>query len=156
MPEGESLSGALSVGLFIVMWNYMGWELPAVAGDEVVNPRKTYPRAMTLVLVAAIATYALPVAAGLYGGGGADGRWALWGLEASDEEVGIVGDLAGEGADQTTIDQTAATLESWGVDPATSYGWEFPEIGQAIGQQLSGEGLGRLMGSLLSIAAVLA
>ncbi len=35
----------------------MGWELPTAAGDEVVNPKKTYPLAMVLVLVAAIATY---------------------------------------------------------------------------------------------------
>ena len=40
LPEGESLVGAFSVGLFVVMWNYMGWELPTVAGDEIVNPKK--------------------------------------------------------------------------------------------------------------------
>ena len=26
--------------MFVVMWNYMGWELPAAAGDEVVNPKQ--------------------------------------------------------------------------------------------------------------------
>ena len=39
----DGLISALSVGLFVVMWNYMGWELPSAAGDEIVNPRKTYP-----------------------------------------------------------------------------------------------------------------
>ncbi|MBE0699203.1 MAG: APC family permease, partial [Anaerolineaceae bacterium] len=56
MPKGESLFSALSVGLFVVMWNFMGWELPAAAGDEIVNPKRTYPLAMLLVLIAAIAT----------------------------------------------------------------------------------------------------
>ena len=47
------------------MWNYMGWELPTAAGDEVVNPKRTYPLAMVLVLVATIATYSIPMVAGL-------------------------------------------------------------------------------------------
>ena len=155
LPEGENLTGALSVGLFIVMWNYMGWELPAVAGDEIKNPKKTYPRAMALVLVAAVATYMLPVVAGLQGGGGEDGKWQLWGIEASDEEVGIVGDLAGEEADEATLQQTSDQLAAWGVEPTSSIGWEFPEIGEAIGAKLGGAGLAKLMGALLSIAAVL-
>jgi len=68
IPAGETVTGALSVGLFIVMWNYMGWELPAAAGDEIVNPKRTYPMAMVLVLFAAVATYTIPTFAGLYGG----------------------------------------------------------------------------------------
>ncbi|MGQ9767235.1 MAG: APC family permease, partial [Anaerolineae bacterium] len=44
----QSLVAAFSTGLFVVMWNYMGWELPTAAGDEIVNPKKTYPRAMAL------------------------------------------------------------------------------------------------------------
>jgi amino acid transporter len=155
LPEGENLTGALSTGLFIVMWNYMGWELPAVAGDEIKNPKKTYARAMALVLVAAIATYMLPVVAGLQGGAGEDDKWQLWGIEASDEEIGIVGDLAGEDADEATLQQTADQLTAWGVEPTSSIGWEFPEIGEAIGQKLGSPGLAQLMGALLSLAAVL-
>jgi amino acid transporter len=155
LPEGENLVGALSTGLFIVMWNYMGWELPSVAGDEVVNPKKTYPRAMALVLVAAIATYALPVLAGLYGGAGDDGRYRLWGIEASDEAVGIIGDLAGEDADEATMLAWEEKLASWGVEPTSSIGWEFPEIGHAIAEKLGTPRLAILLGALLSIAAVL-
>ncbi|MHC1783873.1 MAG: amino acid permease [Anaerolineaceae bacterium] len=75
LPKGENVVGALSTGLFVVMWNFMGWELPTAAGSEIVNPKKTYPRAMALVLVAAILTYALPTVAGFYGGGGENGRY---------------------------------------------------------------------------------
>jgi len=80
---------ALSTGLFVAMWNFMGWELPTAAGDEIVNPKKTYPLAMILVLVATIATYSIPTIAGLYGGAGEDGKYQLWGLEASDPDVGL-------------------------------------------------------------------
>jgi amino acid transporter len=179
MPEGQSLFGALSVGLFVVMWNYMGWELPSVAGDEIVQPKKTYPRAMALVLIAAIATYALPVTAGLYGGAGADGRWQLWGIEASNESVGIVGDFVDEEilaadienaaavngipAEEVTLDQLTSPevadattmIESWGADPAASTGWEFPQIGQAIGDALGTPGLAGFLGTILTISAVL-
>ncbi|NTU74815.1 MAG: APC family permease, partial [Anaerolineaceae bacterium] len=83
LPGGEpltssSLFGALSTGLFVVMWNFMGWELPTAAGDEIVNPKRTYPIAMALVLVAAIATYALPMMGGLFGGAGDNGKYLLW------------------------------------------------------------------------------
>jgi amino acid transporter len=155
LPEGQSLTTALSTGLFIVMWNYMGWELPAVAGDEIQAPKKTYARAMALVLVASIATYALPVVACLQGGAGEDGRWQLWGLEASSEEVGIVADIAGEDADAAELREANTQLESWNVEPNSSIGWEFPEIGEAVGKKLGSAALAQWMGGLLSVAAML-
>ncbi len=97
LPGGEAISAetmtaALSTGLFVVMWNYMGWELPSAAGDEVVNPRKTYPAAMTLVLIAAILTYTIPTIGGIMGGGGDDGRTIIWGIEATTDE-GIIAEV---------------------------------------------------------------
>lgn len=150
LPEGETIGGALSVGLFVVMWNYMGWELPAAAGDEIVNPRKTYPRAMALVLVAAIATYSIPALAGLYGGGGADGRYQVWGIEEYADGEGIGPVLEEYGV-------TPEQYESWGVDPSSAVGWEFPDIGHAVVATLTGEGSPwpRVMGGFLTIAAVL-
>jgi amino acid transporter len=151
LPAGEavsagSLTAALSTGLFVVMWNYMGWELPSAAGDEVVNPRKTYPAAMGLVLVAAILTYTIPTFGGIMGGGGDDGRYLIWGVEATTDE-GIIAEVADYGV-------TEEKLQSWGVDPATDIGWEFPDIGHAVGTKFAGNGFGLLLGSLLTIAAV--
>jgi amino acid transporter len=142
---GESLVGAFSVGLFVVMWNYMGWSCHG-GGRRDREPQKTYPRAMLLVLIAAIATYALPVTTSLYGGAGADGRYQLWGIEGGDEGIGPVLSEYGVTEEQMT---------EWGVDPSSSIGWELPDIGHAIGEQFAGPGLARLMGSLLAIAAVL-
>ncbi len=157
LPGGEdinfgSLTAAFSTGLFVVMWNYMGWELPSDAGDEVVEPRKTYPRAMAIVLVLAIFTYALPVAGALYGGAGEEGRYAVWGIEASDEEAGIAADVEGYGV-------TAEQIDGWGVSSsADATGWEFPQIGQVVAAKFTGDAespLGTFMLAILTISAVL-
>ena len=155
LPGGEevntgSLAGALSVGLFMVMWNYMGWELPTAAGDEIVNPKRTYPMAMVLVLVAAIATYMIPTVAGLYGGAGDDGRYQLWGIEEYEEGEGIGVVLEDYGVSPEQV-------EAWGVDPTSDVGWEFPDIGHAIGDKLAGTDspLSWFLGSTVTLAAVL-
>lgn len=150
IPPGETVTGALSVGLFIVMWNFMGWELPAAAGDEIVNPKRTYPLAMVLVLIAAVATYTLPTVAGLYGGAGDNGRYQLWGIEEPEEGAGIGVTLEEYGVTPEQIDE-------WGVDPSYNSGWEFPEIAHAIGVKVAGENspLASLLGSSVTLAAVL-
>jgi amino acid transporter len=143
--------GALSTGIFVAMWNFMGWELPAAAGDEIVNPKKTYPLAMVLVLVAAIATYSLPTIAGLYGGAGEEGRYQMWGIEEYESGEGIapVLDEYGVPADQA---------QEWGVDTSSSVGWEFPDIAHVVADKLTGQTngpLALLLGGLVTFSAVL-
>ncbi len=150
IPPNQTLTGALSVGMFIIMWNYMGWELPTAAGDEIVNPKRTYPLAMLLVLIAAIATYALPVFAGLYGGAGDDGRYMLWGIEESEPGIGIGSALEEYGVTPEQIDR-------WGVDAGRDIGWEFPDVAHAIGAKVFGEDnpLTKLLGLSVLFAAIL-
>jgi amino acid transporter len=148
LPEGQTLLGALSVGLFVVMWNYMGWELPTSAGDEIVNPKRTYPLAMALTLIAAIGTYLIPVTAGLFGGAGDHGKYQVWGIEESEQGAGIGNVLQEYGV---TEDQ----ISSWGLDPTASVGWQFPEIAHQIGIQFSGENgsIARFLGIIVTISA---
>jgi amino acid transporter len=155
LPGGEpvtvpSLMAALSTGLYVAMWNFMGWELPMAAGDEIVNPKKTYPRAMVLVLIAAILTYSIPTMAGLYGGAGADGRYQLWGIEEYENGQGI-------GVVAADYGVTEEQIRAAGVDPMSSVGWEFPDIAHAIGAAIAGpnSGLARFLGITVTIAAVL-
>jgi amino acid transporter len=151
-----SLMPALSTGLYVAMWNFMGWELPTAAGDEIVNPKRTYPLAMLLVLIATILTYSIPAVAGMYGGAGENGKHQLWGLEASDSNTGIIGDLAG--SDPAAQQEWTTKLDSWGVDPKTSSGWYYPDIAAAVSDKLTGETGGTLagvMGALVTIAAIL-
>jgi amino acid transporter len=157
LPGGEqinfdTLTAAFSTGLFVVMWNYMGWELPSAAGDEVVEPRKNYPRAMAIVLVLAILTYALPVTGALMGGAGEDGRYTVWGIEESEEGAGIAPEVADYGV-------TSEQIDSWGVSSsADATGWEFPQIGQVIAAKVTGDAnspLALFMVIILTVSAVL-
>lgn len=163
LTNGEAVSfknliPALGTGIYIAMWNYMGWELPTAAGDEVVNPKKTYPLAMLLVLVATVATYTIPTVAGLYGGAGENDKYAVWGLDASDPNVGIVGDIAGPDAMDAQMTDAANKLVSIGVEPTASTGWWFPDIARVVADKLMGQTgspLGKVMGGLVSFAAIL-
>jgi amino acid transporter len=155
LPQGQpvtvgNLMPALSTGIFVIMWNYMGWELPTAAGDEIVNPKRAYPIAMVLVLIATIATYAIPTLAGFYGGAGEEGRYQLWGLEENAE---------GQGIGQTLMNAsvTEGQINTWNIDPTSSVGWEFPDIAHAIGDQATGRRnspLSIFLGSTMTIAAV--
>lgn len=150
LPKDTGMTGAFSVGLFVVMWNYMGWELPTSAGDEIVKPRRTYPLAMALVLIAAIATYAIPTVAALYGGAGDNNKVLLWGIEESEEGAGI-------GADLEAAGMTPEQMEAAGVDATSSEGWWLPDIAKAVGETTSGAGSGfaSFLGNFMMVAAIL-
>lgn len=149
VTAGNIMAG-MSVGIYVAMWNFMGWELPAAAGDEIHEPKKTYPRAMVLVLIAAILSYSIPTLAGLYGGAGEDGRYNVWGIEEYESGAGIgviLNEEAGISNEQ---------IESWGVDPATDYGWEFPTIAHVIGDKVAGKDspLSWFLGGIVGISAI--
>lgn len=150
MPEGQTLTGAFSLGLYVAMWNFMGFELATVAGDEIVNPKRTYPAAMVLVLALTIATYFVPVSLSLVGGAGEDGRYLLWGLEAMSEEETVGTLMAEQGVDE-------ATLTEWGADPESASGWYLPEIAYAVGARAAGADspLANGLGATVTIAAAL-
>lgn len=150
LPEGQTMWGAFSVGLFIAMWNYMGWELPSSAGGEIVNPRRTYPLAMALTLLATIFTYALPVSAGLFGGAGQEGKYQLWGIEENETGEGIGVALEDYGV-------TGEQLTSWGIDSSRSIGWQYPDIAEEIGRVFdpTNAALSRFLGVLVTFSAVL-
>ncbi len=147
----DGLISALSVGLFVVMWNYMGWELPSAAGDEIVNPRKTYPlRHGAHAGRRHRSPTRLPLVAGLYGGAADDGRYAIWGIEEYEEGEGI-------GVVAADYGVTEEQMLSWGVDPASPVGWEFPDIAHRLGEVAAGEnsGLARFLGITVTLSAVL-
>lgn len=64
-PDGTSTLGAFGVGLFIVMWNYMGWDGPSTAGGEFERPARNYTVAMLWTVPLVVLGYLLPVIAGL-------------------------------------------------------------------------------------------
>ena len=148
--NGPNLLAALSVGVYVAMWNFMGWELPAAAGDEIKEPKKTYPKAMVLVLFAAILSYSIPTIAGLWGGADIDGSHQMWGIEEYNEGEGIGAVLAENGV-------TDEQIIAWGADPATDAGWEFPTIAHKIGDNIAGKdsNLSYFLGAIVGISAIL-
>jgi amino acid transporter len=113
---------------------------------------------MALVLVATIATYSIPMVAGLYGGAGDNGKYQIWGLDASDQNVGIIGDLSSPDATPAQTAEVSDKLVSWGVEPTASSGWWFPDIGRVVSDKLTGQTnspLGAVIGGLVTFAAVL-
>jgi amino acid transporter len=94
----------------------------------------------------------------LYGGAGDNGAYAVWGVDATDPNVGIVGDMAGQNATEAQIADTSRQLTSWGVEPTASTGWWFPDIARVVADKLAGKpgsALGSIMGGLVSFAAIL-
>jgi amino acid transporter len=65
LPHNSSLLGALGLGLFVVMWNYLGWDGPSTISGEITRPRSNYSWAMALAVPLVVAAYVFPVIAGL-------------------------------------------------------------------------------------------
>lgn len=82
-PPDTSLFGAFGLGLFVVMYNYLGWDGISTVLEEVKNPLKVIPRAMLIALPLVVLGYLLPVVAGLIGGT----DWKAWGDSAYFPEL---------------------------------------------------------------------
>jgi amino acid transporter len=71
-PE-TSVSGAFALGLYIIMWNYLGWEGLSTVNGEIDDAKRTFPRALALTIPLVTLAYLLPVAAGLVAA-----PWSEW------------------------------------------------------------------------------
>ncbi|NBT95277.1 MAG: APC family permease, partial [Chloroflexi bacterium] len=89
-PSGQGTAGALGAGLFLVMWNYQGWDGVATVNGEVRRPGRTIPVALGIVVVLSMLTYLLPVLAALT----VTSDPAAWGEGAFPALAGAIG---GEG-----------------------------------------------------------
>jgi amino acid transporter len=65
IPPGSSLLSTFGLGLYVVMWNYLGWDAISTIGEEVDDPQRNYPRAMIRALLLITASYVFPVLGGL-------------------------------------------------------------------------------------------
>ncbi|MBS1852159.1 MAG: APC family permease [Acidobacteria bacterium] len=74
VPPGKPPFQVFGVGLALGLWLYSGYEQLSTVAEEVENPRRTYPRALALVVPLSIAAYFLPTFASL----AALGNWQDW------------------------------------------------------------------------------
>lgn len=67
-PPDTGVFGAFGLGLFIVMYNFLGWDGISTVLGEIERPLKVIPRAMLIAVPLVIFAYLLPVLAGLTAG----------------------------------------------------------------------------------------
>lgn len=65
IPPEQSLGQAFNAGLFVVMWNYLGWDSLSTIAEEVHEPKKTFPRALAICVPLVALVYLLPSLVGL-------------------------------------------------------------------------------------------
>ncbi|GLW74001.1 amino acid permease [Kitasatospora phosalacinea] len=87
--QGQSTWNAFGAGLFIVMWNYSGWDSVSTVAGEMENPRKHLPKALFWSVLLIVVGYLLPSLASLAVGPDGENGWKKW-------EDGALPDIAGE------------------------------------------------------------
>jgi hypothetical protein len=65
VPTGNTTQSALGAGLFVVMWNYLGWDSLSTVSAEVDRPWKNFPKAIFIALPLIVLSYLLPTLVGL-------------------------------------------------------------------------------------------
>jgi amino acid transporter len=73
-PPHSALFQVFGVGLALGLWLYSGYEQLSTVAEEVENPRRNYPLALSIVVPISIATYFLPTLASL----AALDNWQSW------------------------------------------------------------------------------
>jgi amino acid transporter len=62
-PAKDPIELDYLAGIFVAMWNYMGWDNASTVAGEVERPQRTYPLAMISALFLVAVTYLIPVVA---------------------------------------------------------------------------------------------
>jgi amino acid transporter len=87
VPEDSTILGSFGTGLFVVMWNYLGWDGLSTVSDEIHEPKRNFPRGLALTIPLVTLAYLLPVGAGLQ----AAPDWAGWSAGYFPEVAAAVG-----------------------------------------------------------------
>ncbi|MFJ5927046.1 APC family permease [Kitasatospora sp. NPDC092948] len=87
--QGQSTWNAFGSGLFIVMWNYSGWDSVSTVAGEMENPKKHLPKALFWSVLLIIVGYLLPSVGALAVGADGDNGWKGW-------KDGSFSDIAGQ------------------------------------------------------------
>ena len=65
VPAETTFLTAFGGGLFVVMWNYLGWDSLSTISEEVEQPAKVFPKALLIGIPIVTLSYLLPAAVGL-------------------------------------------------------------------------------------------
>jgi amino acid transporter len=87
---GKATALAFADGLLVAFWLYSGYEKLSVLAGEVVDPSRSFPRALAFAVPLSAASYVAPTLAGL----AANGDWSAWGdshFTAAAQAIGGAG-----------------------------------------------------------------
>lgn len=88
VPDGLSTGEAFGAGLFVIMWNYAGWDgLSTIAGD-IDDPRTNYPKALAITIPMITLIYLLPTVVALAVVGTDDVEWTAGAFTVVAEAIG--------------------------------------------------------------------
>lgn len=73
-PDGEGVVSAAAAGLWILMWNYLGWDGLSTIAGEVENPKRNFPLLLAITVPLITAIYFFSLLGGLAGGT----DWEAW------------------------------------------------------------------------------
>jgi amino acid transporter len=65
LAPGKHVVSSLGVGLSIALWNYVGWDNASTVEGEIIDPSRSYPRALWRALPLVVAAYLIPLIAAL-------------------------------------------------------------------------------------------
>jgi len=85
--EGTGAGAAFGAGLFVIMWNYMGWDGLSTVAGEIAEPRRNYPRALAITIPLITAIYLVPTLVALAVVGPDDIEWTAGAYNLVAEEV---------------------------------------------------------------------
>jgi amino acid transporter len=98
-PKGQTLTTVFASGLYIVMWNYLGWDSLSTVSEEVDQPERNFPKALLICVPIVAAIYLVPVIVGLRFSPDttkwADGTWPLIARDVGGQWLGSWISLAG-------------------------------------------------------------
>jgi amino acid transporter len=86
--DGATTTGAIGLGLAVVMWNYSGWDTPSTCLGETRAPEHSFARALLISLPVITLGYLAPVAIGLASDGQDWRHWDTGTLPVLAEAVG--------------------------------------------------------------------
>ncbi len=65
VPAGMTTTGAATTGLFVIMWNYLGWDSISTISREVKDASNIFPKALMIGMPLVVLFYLLPVLVGI-------------------------------------------------------------------------------------------
>lgn len=85
--EGMKIGPAAGAGLFVIMWNYMGWDGLSTVAGEIDEPRRTYPKALAISIPLITLIYLLPTLVSLAVIGSTEVEWTAGAYNVVAEQV---------------------------------------------------------------------